>query len=204
MSIIIVLKKDILFDQLTDCISRLGKDERQIKEICEKNKEIREKILLECKKEIKEISDEVLLESKKEIIRNYMDEKIIQKYCVQLEKSEELIKKKSYTVKKIKKEISSIYSELQICSNEKIKKDEYKKKDINKGVVFDLTTEKNKEDTCSICTLDYEVNEEILILHCNHMFHKSCISEWVLHKANCPCCRHNILTRRDDDGCVIN
>ena len=66
------------------------------------------------------------------------------------------------------------------------------KKENRKGALLKIVTEKNKEDTCAICTEDYKLNDEILILQCNHIFHKSCISEWVLFKANCPCCRKDI------------
>ena len=47
--------------------------------------------------------------------------------------------------------------------------------------------EKNKE--CSICLIDFENNDEVVLLKCKHLFHHSCIIEWAHHKKDCPNCR---------------
>jgi hypothetical protein len=38
------------------------------------------------------------------------------------------------------------------------------------------------------------------------MYHKNCITEWVLHKPTCPCCRHFIKPeyKGDDTFCDDN
>jgi hypothetical protein len=51
----------------------------------------------------------------------------------------------------------------------------------------------DKRDECSICLVDFETNDIVVSLICNHLFHKSCIVEWSSHKAECPNCREKIL-----------
>lgn len=45
---------------------------------------------------------------------------------------------------------------------------------------------------CSICLEDFNENDDIVLLDCNHVFHGTCISEWGHYKGNCPICRNNI------------
>jgi hypothetical protein len=41
--------------------------------------------------------------------------------------------------------------------------------------------------TCSICTEDFRESEDIRILPCSHIYHKSCIDPWLLDfGGNCP------------------
>lgn len=44
---------------------------------------------------------------------------------------------------------------------------------------------------CSICFEDYVENDEVVTLPCDvrHMFHDSCISEWLKQKDTCPLCK---------------
>lgn len=42
-------------------------------------------------------------------------------------------------------------------------------------------------DQCSICLC--MISENRKKLHCNHSFHKQCISKWLLKDARCPICR---------------
>lgn len=45
---------------------------------------------------------------------------------------------------------------------------------------------------CSICLYDYKNNHNILQLNkCKHIFHKECISTWIItnHRNTCPLCR---------------
>lgn len=46
---------------------------------------------------------------------------------------------------------------------------------------------------CIICYNDYDDNEEIIKLPCDHYFHKSCILNWLLKKTSCPLCRFPLL-----------
>jgi len=43
--------------------------------------------------------------------------------------------------------------------------------------------------SCPICFVDYEPNEELVKLPCNHLYHKQCILSWLKLKSTCPTCR---------------
>lgn len=45
---------------------------------------------------------------------------------------------------------------------------------------------------CSICLVDFEDQDDVSPLPCNHLFHKSCIEEWCTYKPDCPNCREKI------------
>jgi hypothetical protein len=51
------------------------------------------------------------------------------------------------------------------------------------------------EDNCSICYNDY-ISEKPIRLNCNHIFHNSCILEWINNSSSysCPICRAPIFT----------
>jgi hypothetical protein len=48
-----------------------------------------------------------------------------------------------------------------------------------------------RSDTCNICLNEQTSNSEnkLIFVKCGHSFHKECISEWLLRKNTCPCCR---------------
>ena len=41
---------------------------------------------------------------------------------------------------------------------------------------------------CTICFDLFKENELLKQLKCNHIFHKECLSQWLLNNANCPIC----------------
>jgi hypothetical protein len=51
---------------------------------------------------------------------------------------------------------------------------------------------KEKNKGCSICLTDFEEEDDISIINCNHLFHNNCIEEWTKYKKDCPICRDNI------------
>jgi len=59
----------------------------------------------------------------------------------------------------------------------------------------------NEPTTCAICLDDFENEEELRMLLCNHHFHKHCIDAWILERKNmCPICRAEIETELVDPG----
>jgi len=44
--------------------------------------------------------------------------------------------------------------------------------------------------SCSICTEDFNGEDDIGVLICNHVFHSKCIIEWGHYKCECPICSH--------------
>ncbi|EAR83383.4 RING-H2 zinc finger protein (macronuclear) [Tetrahymena thermophila SB210] len=54
---------------------------------------------------------------------------------------------------------------------------------------------------CTICRMDYVIDEEITILPCNelHHFHKDCIMSWLNVNMTCPLCRHNFAEESSEE-----
>ena len=50
----------------------------------------------------------------------------------------------------------------------------------------------NLINDCSICLEEYKINEKIMILNCNHIYHERCIKMWLDQNDTCPICRENI------------
>ncbi len=51
---------------------------------------------------------------------------------------------------------------------------------------------RNDENTCSICYVEYQMEDDVTPLSCNpnHYFHTKCIEEWIKRGHNsCPLCR---------------
>ena len=48
----------------------------------------------------------------------------------------------------------------------------------------------NKYDNfeCSICFDEFKENELLKQLRCKHIFHKECLSQWLLNEKKCPIC----------------
>ena len=69
-----------------------------------------------------------------------------------------------------------------------------KKKNINLLIKKEKLKIKNfSENTkCCICISDFEVNEEVGITNCSHIFHYDCLIEWGKYKTTCPLCLHTI------------
>ena len=51
---------------------------------------------------------------------------------------------------------------------------------------------KTEEATCLVCLQQYESNDVLRRLPCNHAFHICCADQWLLQKNACPCCRKPI------------
>ena len=45
---------------------------------------------------------------------------------------------------------------------------------------------------CSICLVDFEDEDDYVDLKCKHVFHETCLKEWVVRKMDCPNCREKI------------
>lgn len=61
------------------------------------------------------------------------------------------------------------------------------------GAEVSLADTEHCEDRCSVCLNDYEELDPIATLGCGHTFHKTCISQWLHVKKNCPLCRTKVV-----------
>ncbi|CAJ2675989.1 unnamed protein product [Trifolium pratense] len=48
---------------------------------------------------------------------------------------------------------------------------------------------------CSICQEEYEADDEVGRLNCDHLYHFQCIQQWVGHKNFCPVCKQQVAAR---------
>ena len=77
----------------------------------------------------------------------------------------------------------------KIFNDNNSKENNYKIKDkINR--MPQIYYEKNKFDNseCFICIDEFKENELLKQLNCGHVFHKECLSQWLINMNNCPIC----------------
>lgn len=67
-------------------------------------------------------------------------------------------------------------------------------------VETDRDIEAGEEQKCAVCLREYEVDDTIRVLGCNHFYHKSCVDPWLRVKSSCPVCRQPIANARDFRG----
>jgi hypothetical protein len=71
------------------------------------------------------------------------------------------------------------------------------KKSLRFGLTSPTTTEDPPEELiCSICLTDFEDEQDVCTsknIDCKHVFHLSCMMEWLMHHDECPLCRHDYL-----------
>lgn len=51
-----------------------------------------------------------------------------------------------------------------------------------------------EDDTsCAICLSEYEADEHLRLLACQHHFHQPCVDQWLRISATCPLCVQSVL-----------
>jgi len=61
-------------------------------------------------------------------------------------------------------------------------------------VVFFNPKEHTETTDCPVCQEDFNKDEQLNRLECNHLFHKQCLKEWLERHNTCPMCRHELQT----------
>ena len=64
--------------------------------------------------------------------------------------------------------------------------------DLQEIEMTDEILNKNKGKNCCICLNEYIIGEKISYLPCFHLFHFTCIKEWVKNSDMCPLCKEQI------------
>ena len=54
------------------------------------------------------------------------------------------------------------------------------------------------ENSCPVCKEDFIVNEDCLLMPCEHHFHKDCLIPWLKERNSCPVCRFELPTDDED------
>jgi hypothetical protein len=45
---------------------------------------------------------------------------------------------------------------------------------------------------CSICLAEYTDGEQVIMLPCQHMYHRPCVVEWLVRRPECPLCKQDV------------
>ena len=61
--------------------------------------------------------------------------------------------------------------------------------EIDEKLIKNNEIENNK---CIICLNNYEIHDKISYLSCSHLFHSSCIKQWIKRANKCPICKNKI------------
>ncbi|CAI8594917.1 unnamed protein product [Vicia faba] len=63
-------------------------------------------------------------------------------------------------------------------------------------VLFSNDVSKHQIDKkCTICQEEYELDDELGMLNCEHCYHFQCIKQWLVLKNFCPVCKHEVAVR---------
>jgi|JI9StandDraft_2_1071091.scaffolds.fasta_scaffold389127_1 E3 ubiquitin-protein ligase synoviolin len=54
-------------------------------------------------------------------------------------------------------------------------------------------TEQMKESICALCLENYQSEEDVTKLKCQHIYHLDCIKIWVVRSNCCPLCRKKVV-----------
>lgn len=49
------------------------------------------------------------------------------------------------------------------------------------------------KEVCPVCLMEYDDDDVLLRLPCEHLFHEDCISRWLAQDSSCPHCRFNLM-----------
>jgi len=59
-----------------------------------------------------------------------------------------------------------------------------------------LSKSKNSAELidCSVCKEEFNLNDIVRKIPCNHLFHEDCIVPWLTSRNSCPVCRYELST----------
>lgn len=61
---------------------------------------------------------------------------------------------------------------------------------IDMAYTYKYDAKSSKQTTCAVCLSDFEINEFVQkMMFCEHIFHASCVKEWLKLNTSCPLCR---------------
>ena len=63
--------------------------------------------------------------------------------------------------------------------------------------------DKERDTNCCICSEDFKSGQEVRELPCQHLFHPSCIDEWMNHSLVCPLCRLDLSGDNNNSGSSV-
>ncbi|CAD8134607.1 unnamed protein product [Paramecium octaurelia] len=67
-----------------------------------------------------------------------------------------------------------------------------------------LDHESMPEDKCSVCLFEFKEEEKVRELPCKHIYHSSCIKNWLQNNKQCPLCKTEIEIQINDNEEQLN
>jgi hypothetical protein len=68
------------------------------------------------------------------------------------------------------------------------------RKTIHTNLLTDKMLAEGGLTECAICLEEFQKNDGVANLPCNHLFHISCVQEWFKNNTTCPICRDNVCS----------
>ena len=98
--------------------------------------------------------------------------------------------------------IEQIINQLLINDNSNHGNPPASKSAVDKLVKCKITEKKLREfgfeNSCPICKDEFIINEECLLMPCEHHFHNNCLIPWLKQRNSCPVCRYELPTDDED------
>ncbi|KAL7753813.1 hypothetical protein RI367_000745 [Sorochytrium milnesiophthora] len=67
-------------------------------------------------------------------------------------------------------------------------------------IFYHAKLRENEPTMCVICLDEFQDEDELRVLPCNHMFHLVCVDQWLIERRNCcPVCRMEIKGEEEED-----
>ena len=134
-------------------------------------------------KENKIIKNKNLIENK----RQHLEE-------MNQNKKSRLTLKNKNDINNLEKEFKNNYEKyVEQYKNDYLKNKGITKKQFDKLPKVKYNKEKYSENyQCIICMEEFEKNEKVTLLPCDHIFHSNCIEQWLLKQRSCPFCKSEI------------
>ena len=55
------------------------------------------------------------------------------------------------------------------------------------------TDDGEEGELCAVCLCEYEPDDMLIRLPCDHLFHEACVARWLQQDSSCPQCRFNLV-----------
>ena len=98
--------------------------------------------------------------------------------------------------------LENIINQILMNDNNKYGNPPASQSSVDKLDHFKITEQKLKdfgfENSCPVCKDEFVVNEECLLMPCEHHFHKDCLIPWLKERNSCPICRYELPTDDED------
>ncbi len=75
---------------------------------------------------------------------------------------------------------------------------------INYNTYYNNKEIKEENNFCCICLQQYKIEEKIVEMYCNHLFHSECIDEWLNNNPTCPICRMDVINENLNNDIILD